>query len=230
MIKQRSSSVHGRKPWAILSRIMNLMAVYGKVLVHKGDEVYTLTSICRSARSAGVQGGWKIVKAIEPAQERQFYQPIDTLRELRDGERASVPRNPIRRRSEQDIREEQERDRILLMRNIPRSSLDARWESIQIMMEMSDIGTFEYNSEGKLLHANEAWYRLRCVHTRQQCIVHLLIDSLQFTSKKPPLTCGVFLHGSRVSRRSKSRHVYVEYVVNGQTNHFRNAMEVACRF
>jgi hypothetical protein len=48
-----------------------------------------------------------------------------------------------------------------LSHSIPRTNLIARWEGIQAMMEMSDVGVFEYNTEGKLLHANEAWYKLR---------------------------------------------------------------------
>lgn len=51
--------------------------------------------------------------------------------------------------------------RRLLSHSIPRINLIARWEGIQAMMEMSDVGVFEYNTEGKLLHANEAWYKLR---------------------------------------------------------------------
>ncbi|KAH7071058.1 hypothetical protein FB567DRAFT_214123 [Paraphoma chrysanthemicola] len=47
-----------------------------------------------------------------------------------------------------------------LQRSLPRTNLDARWEGLQTMMEMSDVGVFEYNTEGKLLHANDAWYRL----------------------------------------------------------------------
>ncbi|KAH3981691.1 hypothetical protein HBH98_069180 [Parastagonospora nodorum] len=47
-----------------------------------------------------------------------------------------------------------------LSHSIPRTNIIARWEGIQAMMEMSDVGVFEYNTEGKLLHANEAWYKL----------------------------------------------------------------------
>jgi hypothetical protein len=47
------------------------------------------------------------------------------------------------------------------LRGIPRANLTARWEGIQRMMEMSDVGVFEYNTEGTLIHANEAWYKLR---------------------------------------------------------------------
>jgi hypothetical protein len=47
------------------------------------------------------------------------------------------------------------------LRNLPRTNLSARWKGIQAMMEMSDVGVFEYNTAGKLLHGNEAWYKLR---------------------------------------------------------------------
>ncbi|KAI0124386.1 hypothetical protein BJ170DRAFT_598694 [Xylariales sp. AK1849] len=37
---------------------------------------------------------------------------------------------------------------------------DARVASLYRMMEMSDVGTFEYSPQGRLLRANESWYRL----------------------------------------------------------------------
>ncbi|KAI0155761.1 hypothetical protein BJ166DRAFT_341172 [Pestalotiopsis sp. NC0098] len=37
---------------------------------------------------------------------------------------------------------------------------DVRLASLYKMMEMSDVGTFEYSPQGKLLRANESWYRL----------------------------------------------------------------------
>ena len=57
--------------------------------------------------------------------------------------------------------EEVDTDGAALLRKMPHTNLPARWEGIQTMMEMSDVGVFEYNTEGQLLHANEAWYRLR---------------------------------------------------------------------
>jgi hypothetical protein len=42
-----------------------------------------------------------------------------------------------------------------VIRPIPGVDLHARWESIQTMMEMSDVGVFEYNTAGLLIHANE---------------------------------------------------------------------------
>lgn len=43
---------------------------------------------------------------------------------------------------------------------------DARLASLYRMMEMSDVGTFEYNKEGTLMRANESWYRLS-LHPRE---------------------------------------------------------------
>ncbi|KAH8674347.1 hypothetical protein BX600DRAFT_377881 [Xylariales sp. PMI_506] len=40
------------------------------------------------------------------------------------------------------------------------SIMDARLESLQKMMEMSDVGVFEYHPSGYLIRANEAWYNL----------------------------------------------------------------------
>jgi PAS domain-containing protein len=48
-----------------------------------------------------------------------------------------------------------------LLRNVPRTNFNARWEGIQTMLEMSDVGVFEYNMDGALMYANDAWYKLR---------------------------------------------------------------------
>jgi hypothetical protein len=53
------------------------------------------------------------------------------------------------------------RERPALLRHLPRTNLNARWEGIQTMLEMSDVGVFEFNMNGNLLHANEAYYRVR---------------------------------------------------------------------
>jgi hypothetical protein len=48
-------------------------------------------------------------------------------------------------------------------RNVTAANISARLESFHTMMEMSDVGVFEYNTDGALLHANEAFYKLRSV-------------------------------------------------------------------
>lgn len=55
------------------------------------------------------------------------------------------------------------RDRPALPAILPRTNLNARWEGIQTMLDMSDVGVFEYDLNGKLMHANEAYLRLRWV-------------------------------------------------------------------
>jgi hypothetical protein len=82
-------------------------------------------------------------------------------KEADDNDDLSMGRIPVFTRSKAQLMSELKRERAVSLRNIPYTSLHARWESIQTMMEMSDVGVFEYNAEGKLLHANEAWYRLR---------------------------------------------------------------------
>jgi hypothetical protein len=54
-------------------------------------------------------------------------------------------------------------DELAVLRRMPRANVTARWEWIQKMMEISDVGVCEYDTEGHLMHANEAWYRARCV-------------------------------------------------------------------
>jgi PAS domain-containing protein len=64
-------------------------------------------------------------------------------------------------RSKDEIMQEMKANKSVLLKTLPQTDLTARWERLQTMMEMSDVGVFEYNAEGKLIHANEAWYRLR---------------------------------------------------------------------
>jgi hypothetical protein len=50
-----------------------------------------------------------------------------------------------------------------LLQKLPHPNLDARWEGIQAIMEMSDVGMFDYGADGKLRYANDAWFKLRFV-------------------------------------------------------------------
>ncbi|KAI1519120.1 histidine kinase domain containing protein [Pyrenophora tritici-repentis] len=106
------------------------------------------------AESAGRNGDWKVVKAKVGKERKQLHQISEEDAADDDG------RTPILTRSKPEFIRGFKRDRKISLKDIPRTNLHARWESIQTMMEMSDVGVFEYNSEGKLLHANEAWYRL----------------------------------------------------------------------
>lgn len=71
----------------------------------------------------------------------------------------SMNRNNAHERPEEETRGSA--DWNVYIRNLPQANLNARWEGIQTIMEMSDVGVFEYNTKGELMHANDAWYRLR---------------------------------------------------------------------
>jgi PAS domain-containing protein len=112
------------------------------------------------AEITGRRGGWKLVKAIESDTE-EHERTMDEQAKEEDG--IGTGRTPVFMRSRTQLIGELKRDNAATFRNLPHTNLNTRWESIQTMMEMSDVGVFEYNSEGTLLHANEAWYRLRYV-------------------------------------------------------------------
>ncbi|KAF2125221.1 hypothetical protein P153DRAFT_300481 [Dothidotthia symphoricarpi CBS 119687] len=117
-----------------------------------------------SAKTTGHSGTWKIIKVVKDVSKEQHQgngnrpetsASIDAG--LRAGEQSSVYR-----RSKDDVMKKIQHSRTNELGNmfIPPENFTARWESIQTMMEMSDVGVFEYSPEGKLIHANEAWYRL----------------------------------------------------------------------
>lgn len=116
-----------------------------------------------AAEIAGATGGWKLVRGAEIISKDQEIPSNNGFKQGEEEKNVSLmtERTPVYQRSKQELMEDLKRDRTALLRNIPRTNLSARWESIQTMMEMSDVGVFEYNTEGKLIHANEAWYRLR---------------------------------------------------------------------
>ncbi|KAJ4363008.1 hypothetical protein N0V83_010126 [Neocucurbitaria cava] len=115
-----------------------------------------------AAEIAGTTGGWKLIRGTEIISEDQEIHSNNGIKQEEEENNVSLKteRTPAYQRSKQELIEHLKRDRPILLQSIPRTNLSARWESIQTMMEMSDVGVFEYNTEGKLLHANEAWYRL----------------------------------------------------------------------
>ncbi|KAL1800773.1 hypothetical protein ACET3X_001115 [Alternaria dauci] len=119
---------------------------------------YDFGGLVWTAETSGRNGNWKVVRAKEFDAKQQDLALSE--KEADDGDHLGTGRIPVFTRSKAQLISELKRDRAVSLRNIPYTSLHARWESIQTMMEMSDVGVFEYNAEGKLLHANEAWYRL----------------------------------------------------------------------
>ncbi|RMZ73393.1 histidine kinase hhk13p [Pyrenophora seminiperda CCB06] len=109
-----------------------------------------------SAELAGRNGGWKVVKA--KSKEYKEREQLDQMPE--DTTIDHNGRTPILTRSKTECLRGFRHDAKISLKDISHTNLHARWESIQTMMEMSDVGVFEYNSQGKLLHANKAWYRL----------------------------------------------------------------------
>lgn len=115
------------------------------------------------ARLVGRGNAFKVIQALEAGPEVSCINNRGLKMQANNDSKnpwASM-RSPIFKRSREDFMGDRVRDRARLSNFSPRTNLDARWEGLQTMMEMSDVGVFEYNTEGKLLHANEAWYRLR---------------------------------------------------------------------
>ncbi|KAJ4317106.1 hypothetical protein N0V94_005113 [Neodidymelliopsis sp. IMI 364377] len=114
------------------------------------------------AQEAGKSGTWRIIRAIE------------FLPELDADEDSSIPEatkeavvkpdsgnwGHVYHRSKDEMMQDMKVNKSVLLKTLPRTNLTARWEGLQTMMEMSDVGVFEYNADGKLIHANEAWYKL----------------------------------------------------------------------
>lgn len=120
-----------------------------------------------SAEKAGKSGNWKIVRASGLVSEKEEHQNnAGTAQPSRRASLPAVERSPIYRGSKVELSADVHDRRAALLQKLPSTNLNARWVGIQTMMEMSDVGVFEYNTEGKLLHGNDAWYRLRYVHNK----------------------------------------------------------------
>jgi hypothetical protein len=98
-----------------------------------------------NASRAGRQGTWKVVQAIRHAAE---------------GDKG--PASPKRVSPGQLCFKD---DFVLASARyappLPAANLTARWQTMHTIMELSDVGIFEYTPAGSLIYANEAWYRLR---------------------------------------------------------------------
>lgn len=114
------------------------------------------------AQEAGKHQSWKVVRAAETVQEEN----VDEAATTPESEKEAVVKSNVTNwgrvyhRSKDEILRDMKINKSVLVDTLPRTNLTARWEGLQTMMEMSDVGVFEYNPEGKLIHANEAWYRL----------------------------------------------------------------------
>ncbi|USP74691.1 hypothetical protein yc1106_01965 [Curvularia clavata] len=120
---------------------------------------YEFSNRIWSAECAGRSGDWKIIKAVSSETPEKDQQMLDDAKENEDGH-FTTDQSSTSIRSRTHFITQYENEKPELLKHLPSTNLNARWESIQTMMEMSDVGVFEYNSQGKLVHANEAWYRL----------------------------------------------------------------------
>ncbi|KAJ6195224.1 putative histidine kinase HHK8p [Bipolaris maydis] len=119
---------------------------------------YDFSSRRWSVEYAGRSRSWKIIRAISSQTPEKDQLLLD---EKADGNgQLENDRGLVSSRSGTDLVMRVKPEKPKSLKNLPTTNLNARWESIQTMMEMSDVGVFEYNSSGKLIHANEAWYRL----------------------------------------------------------------------
>lgn len=133
-----------------------------------------------SAVRAGSSHNWKLLRAMEVSPKVAPAREGDPPAEIN----ATLNQTPMVGIDElrEESGDEPGRSSTKSIQDLPRTNLSARWESIQTMMEMSDVGVFEYNPEGKLLHANEAWYRLRYACVENPFDKATCFDMSQFSS------------------------------------------------
>ena len=115
------------------------------------------------AQGAGKDRSWKIVRVIEnlAGQEVVLANTTPGLEEEAATKANDANWARVYRRTKDELLQEMNGDKSALEgMMMTRANLTARWEGLHTMMEMSDVGVFEYNMEGKLIHANQAWYRL----------------------------------------------------------------------
>lgn len=109
-----------------------------------------------TATVAGKKEGWKIIQAVE------ILIPKQTATHSREN---SIPQSHQEQEGFCQISKDESMQRTynrprVPLGDLPSQNIHARWNSLQTMMEMSDVGVFEYLPTGKLIHANDAWYRL----------------------------------------------------------------------
>jgi PAS domain-containing protein len=121
------------------------------------------TWVAEFSRSGATLKVLRAVGAVTEEQEPRNHHEAE-LKKLTALRPLGSRRSTVYTRSKEDFMEQSKRNEKTLLQDIPRTDSNARWERLQTMMEMSDVGVFEFNAEGKLMNANEAWYRLRCAY------------------------------------------------------------------
>jgi hypothetical protein len=154
--------IHGKGREALLFR--SWAQACGKFSAHHEFRDWTWI-----AEVAGETSTWKVVKAKTCATEEQgILQEDESNTREQTGTAAGLEAartNDSYRGSNDEAPRRLQGKVLSTIRAIPRADLHARWESIQTMMEMSDVGVFEYNPAGQLIHANEVSTPPRnCLH------------------------------------------------------------------
>lgn len=88
----------------------------------------------RTWTAFSIQGQWKAVRALDHTHSTSY----------------TAANEPKKRPSGEETNH----------RQLECGLVDVRLENMQRMMEMSDVGVFEYHPNGTLIHANESWYKL----------------------------------------------------------------------
>ena len=127
-------------------------------VVDKFQETYRFGPTTWSAEIAGRDGKWKIVRTMDYSSIEQRAQEERKSAEEGTNIRAMSAHHIDRR---ENFLKEIGAASLPPVRDAPQANLRQRWETLQTVMEMSDVGVFEYAPDGKLIHGNEAWYRLR---------------------------------------------------------------------
>lgn len=116
---------------------------------------YTFTNRTWTATVAGLRKNWKVVRATDVISKDHDAQGDAEAAEIRLEDGATA-----KKRARDGLLKTIDQNPWVPLKDLPKASITARWESLQTMMEMSDVGVFEYTPYGKLIHANDAWYRL----------------------------------------------------------------------
>lgn len=107
---------------------------------------------CWTAKVAGVNENLKVIRVQDVSSTE-----LDVLQED-DGSategRKAKPLSPSSSSLEDDLLKSREPNSPGSLKDLPKTNINARWQSLQTMMEMSDVSVFEYEPSGKLIQAN----------------------------------------------------------------------------
>jgi hypothetical protein len=137
-----------------------LFRSWAQALGQRTDSKRICAGCTWSAEFATKSGALKVVRATESSL-KVLYPPQDLKAESNESLPSTASSTSSLERTKKDYMKGPIRERPILFPLLPPTNLNARWEGIQTMLEMSDVGVFEYSLEGTLMYANKAYYRLR---------------------------------------------------------------------